>query len=188
MTLRASLKVLQNHNSAQPSGMYSRRSGWNRIRSSLSHLLHCTLHCWRQSRTCALLMVKEGARRVSNPQPPEPQSGALPLSYGHHNTEEYSIPGRGRQLPNPLRVRRKVLQRVVGCEQQSPPTGATKMSDPISEQTWHLMTEDILSGMREWRAQHPKATLREMEDELDARWARVRARMLEDMALASSAA
>jgi hypothetical protein len=25
-----------------------------------------------------------GGRRDSNPQQPEPQSGALPLSYGHH--------------------------------------------------------------------------------------------------------
>ena len=61
------------------------------------------------------------------------------------------------------------------------------MSRPINEQAWHRMTEEIMSGMREWRAQHPKATLREMEDELDRRWARVRARMLEDMALASAA-
>lgn len=45
-----------------------------------------------------------------------------------------------------------------------------------------------MSGMREWRAKHPKATPREMERELDARWVRVRARMLEDMALASPAA
>lgn len=62
------------------------------------------------------------------------------------------------------------------------------MSGRISEQSWHHLTEEIMSGMREWRAQHPKATLREMETELDARWARVRARMLEDMALASAAA
>jgi hypothetical protein len=62
------------------------------------------------------------------------------------------------------------------------------MSGKINEQAWHRMTEEIMSGMREWRAQHPKATLREMEDELDARWVRVRARMLEDMALASAAA
>ena len=62
------------------------------------------------------------------------------------------------------------------------------MSGKINEQTWHRLTEEIMSGMREWRAQHPKATLREMERELDARWARVRARMLEDMALASVAA
>src|SRR5439155_24341045 len=27
---------------------------------------------------------KKGGRRDSNPQQPEPQSGALPLSYGHH--------------------------------------------------------------------------------------------------------
>lgn len=62
------------------------------------------------------------------------------------------------------------------------------MRGKINEQAWHRMTEEITSGMREWRAQHPKATLRQMEDELDARWARVRARMLEDMALASTAA
>src|SRR5205814_8746037 len=29
-----------------------------------------------------------GGRRDSNPQQPEPQSGALPLSYGHHNLTE----------------------------------------------------------------------------------------------------
>ena len=40
-----------------------------------------------------------------------------------------------------------------------------------------------MTGMHEWRQQHPKATLREMENELDARWAKVRARMLQDMAL-----
>src|SRR5204863_7650452 len=27
---------------------------------------------------------KQGGQRDSNPQQPEPQSGALPLSYGHH--------------------------------------------------------------------------------------------------------
>ena len=62
------------------------------------------------------------------------------------------------------------------------------MSHPLDEQSWHRMTEEIMTGMRDWRLQHPKATLREMEHELDRRWARVRARMLEDMALASAAA
>ena len=62
------------------------------------------------------------------------------------------------------------------------------MSHPIDEQAWHRMTAEIMSGMREWRIAHPKATLREMEHELDHRWVRVRARMLEDMALASVAA
>jgi hypothetical protein len=56
------------------------------------------------------------------------------------------------------------------------------------DQTWHTLSADILTGMAEWRQQHPKATLRDMEAELDTRWARLRARMLEDMALASVAA
>jgi|SRR5882724_4412245 len=61
------------------------------------------------------------------------------------------------------------------------------MSHPIDEQVWHRMTAEIMSGMREWREAHPKATLRQIEQELDRRWVRVRARMLEDMALASAA-
>ena len=31
--------------------------------------------------------AKPGGRRDSNPQQPEPQSGALPLSYGHHHCQ-----------------------------------------------------------------------------------------------------
>jgi hypothetical protein len=40
----------------------------------------------------ALLTAKKwGGRRDSNPQQPEPQSGALPLSYGHHHWRENKI-------------------------------------------------------------------------------------------------
>jgi len=39
--------------------------------------------------------------------------------------------------------------------------------------------------MKEWRVQHPRATLSEMEVALDESLNRMRARMLEDMALAS---
>ena len=45
-----------------------------------------------------------------------------------------------------------------------------------------------MSGMKEWRLQHPKATLREIERALDERLGRMRARMLQDAVLASSAA
>ncbi len=47
---------------------------------------------------------------------------------------------------------------------------------------------ELMSGMAEWRQQHPKATLREMEVELDERLAQVRAKMLEDLAAASKVA
>lgn len=62
------------------------------------------------------------------------------------------------------------------------------MSGRINEQLWHQLTQEVMTGMRAWRLQHPKATLREMETELDARLTRMRARMLEDMARASAAA
>lgn len=62
------------------------------------------------------------------------------------------------------------------------------MARPLNESLWRHLSEEITSGMREWRNQHPKATLREIETELDARLAHARARMLEDLALASTAA
>jgi hypothetical protein len=55
-----------------------------------------------------------------------------------------------------------------------------------SEQQWRELAEDVLSGMKEWRLHHPKATLREIEAALDERLSRVRARMLQDLALAST--
>lgn len=53
---------------------------------------------------------------------------------------------------------------------------------------WHELAEEVLSGMKEWRLQHPKAKLREIEAALDERLGKMRARMLQDAALASAAA
>jgi len=52
---------------------------------------------------------------------------------------------------------------------------------------WHQLTEEVMTGMKEWRLQHPKATFGEIEHALDERLARMRARMLEDAALLSRA-
>jgi predicted RNA-binding Zn-ribbon protein involved in translation (DUF1610 family) len=60
----------------------------------------------------------------------------------------------------------------------------SQSSDPVSE----ALGYDILTGMREWRLQHPDATLTEIEQALDERWYRVRARMLADLALEREAA
>jgi hypothetical protein len=54
-------------------------------------------------------------------------------------------------------------------------------------QQWADLSEEVLSGMRDWRVQHPQATLQEIETELDCRLARVRARMLEHLAQQSQA-
>ena len=55
------------------------------------------------------------------------------------------------------------------------------------EARWRELTEEVMTGMKEWRLAHPKATFREIEAALDERLARVRARMLQDVALASAA-
>src|SRR5215212_8049531 len=53
---------------------------------------------------------------------------------------------------------------------------------------WAQEADAVLSGFKEWRVAHPRATLSELEAALDARLAVMRARLLEDAALASAAA
>ena len=53
---------------------------------------------------------------------------------------------------------------------------------------WAQLAEEVVSGMKEWRLQHPRATLREIEQALDERLAKMRVRLLQDAALASAAA
>lgn len=48
--------------------------------------------------------------------------------------------------------------------------------------------EEIISGIRDWRTAHPQATFKEMEVELDRRFAQAKAKLLADMALAHAAA
>ena len=53
---------------------------------------------------------------------------------------------------------------------------------------WSQEAAGILTGFKEWRLAHPRATLGEIEGALDTRLAVLRARLLEDAALASAAA
>lgn len=60
------------------------------------------------------------------------------------------------------------------------------MSRDDREADWAHVAEDVLTGFRAWRDQHPTATLTEIEQALDERWAVARARLLQDAALASA--
>lgn len=51
-----------------------------------------------------------------------------------------------------------------------------------------VLSEEIIGAIQEWRLQHQKATLQEIEGTLDERLAEWRVRMLEDVALASPTA
>ena len=52
---------------------------------------------------------------------------------------------------------------------------------------WRELSEQVLQEMQAWRVAHPRATLREIETEAEARLVRLRARLVEDTALASAA-
>ena len=62
------------------------------------------------------------------------------------------------------------------------------MDNQTPDPTEDALNSDILTGMREWQLQHPNASLTEIEQALDQRWYRLRARMLQDLALEREAA
>ena len=50
---------------------------------------------------------------------------------------------------------------------------------------WQAVAEEAMGGMKGWRVEHPRATMAEIEEELDKRLAKLRVQMLTDTALAS---
>lgn len=60
-------------------------------------------------------------------------------------------------------------------------SGGRKM-DKTPEEHWRGLSEQILTDITEWRRSHPKATLREIEDEVHARMSRLEAQLIQDTA------
>ncbi len=58
----------------------------------------------------------------------------------------------------------------------------------VSAEQWSRDAASVWTGMADWRAAHPKATFSEIEAALDERLNQVRARVLADLAMASTAA
>jgi len=52
------------------------------------------------------------------------------------------------------------------------------------DQTWRALSEEILAGVKEWQATHPKATFQELEQALHERISRLEAQALQEVALA----
>jgi hypothetical protein len=55
------------------------------------------------------------------------------------------------------------------------------------EQRWKELAQEVLLEMRQWREEHPEATLQEIEEEVDQRMARMRAGLVEGTAMSSVA-
>ena len=54
------------------------------------------------------------------------------------------------------------------------------------QQRWHEVAQEVLLEMRSWREEHPKATLQQIEEEVDTRMARMRAGLVEGVAMSSA--
>lgn len=56
------------------------------------------------------------------------------------------------------------------------------------KRTWQALYEEAEETVKGWRKTHPKATFTEIEGKVDEEMARVRAQMIQDMALESASA
>jgi len=56
------------------------------------------------------------------------------------------------------------------------------MDTKKASKEWQGLSEEMNVGMAEWRKQHPRATFREIEAEVDRRLDEYRAKILSDMA------
>lgn len=54
--------------------------------------------------------------------------------------------------------------------------------------TWSGVSAEVLVGIVDWREQHPKASMREIEVEIDRQLSRLRAKLISDTAMASAQA
>jgi hypothetical protein len=57
----------------------------------------------------------------------------------------------------------------------------------MDQDKWEKLAREIFSGMKDWRAQNPKATFVAIEDKVDEMLADLRVKMMEDTALESQA-
>lgn len=60
--------------------------------------------------------------------------------------------------------------------------------DEEKDKRWRELSEEVLSGMKEWRLAHPDATFREIEDAVHMRMSRMEAQLLQETALTSKQA
>lgn len=60
------------------------------------------------------------------------------------------------------------------------------MKQEKTKAEWRKMSEEVISGLSEWREKNAKATFREIEDEVDKRLSALRAQMIADTAMQSA--
>jgi predicted RNA-binding Zn-ribbon protein involved in translation (DUF1610 family) len=61
------------------------------------------------------------------------------------------------------------------------------MWTPADDESWDAEAIEVRRDLAQWRAAHPRATLREIEQEVDRRLAAVRAGLIQTAALAGAA-
>jgi YgiT-type zinc finger domain-containing protein len=62
------------------------------------------------------------------------------------------------------------------------------MKGEALEQEWEELSKEVMEGVAKWREEHPRATMREIEAEIDERMSGLRAKMITDTANASARA
>jgi hypothetical protein len=78
----------------------------------------------------------------------------------------------------------KISEKGIRWEERQAEGGGMKRDEV--QANWSGLSEEIMQGVAEWREQHPKATFREIEAEIDKRLAGLRAQMISDTAMQSA--
>ena len=60
------------------------------------------------------------------------------------------------------------------------------MEKSKSEENRVGMNTDLIEGLNKWREKHPRATMREIEEEIDRRMSKVRAQLITDTVMKSA--
>ena len=60
------------------------------------------------------------------------------------------------------------------------------MNREKAQKEWRSLSDAVITGISEWRDQHTKATLREIEEEIDKRLSVMRVRIITDAAMSSA--
>jgi hypothetical protein len=63
---------------------------------------------------------------------------------------------------------RRLLREREACEEKGKQREVSEAMQECDQQ-WHRRSEDVLVGMKEWRQQHPRATVTDIEAALDER-------------------
>ena len=111
-----------------------------------------------------------------------------PLEAGHSGRRCAPSGGTGPRASRRI-LRGEWVGRIVRfLAEDGEPEGVHHVRRCVEWPCWRVLSDEVLTGVRDWRTAHPRATFAEIEAAVEERLSGLRAQLLQDVALASAAA